>query len=264
MHEQAKRHPARRPLTGIAIGALLAAAALHACVEPPPKIASIPKAGLALRVHVFGAQASEARRSIESVKENNKNFSVVKEGGDGEVVLGLENDSPKCVAPTALCSYKIAVRVKDKDNKVVHVSTTTVAASSDRCSDLCAKALVDVAVKVVEIASASLKGEAVPEASTPTTTAAVEDAEVPVEDAGAPDTGPPPKTKPHGKKGKTEPPKPAEPAKPEPIMCAVGHGARLPTEDAEKRAAQVEALKRLSVLEQDEYDCLRKAYLDRL
>ncbi len=37
-----------------------------------------------------------------------------------------------------------------------------------------------------------------------------------------------------------------------------------PAAEAEKRAAQVEILKRLSVLDQDEYDCLRKAYLSRL
>ncbi len=252
MHEQAKRDPSRRSLSAILFGAAAAGIGLHACVEPPPKIAAIPPTGLALRVHVFGASAAEARRSIEAVKENNKTFSVVKEGGDGEVLLGLENDSPKCVAPTAICSYKIAVRIRDNESKVVHASTTTVTASSDRCSDLCAKALVDVAVKVVEIASAALKDDAVAEAS-------VEDAAEPVE-AGPTETGPVAKA--GGKKTKPEPK--AEPAKPEPIMCAVGHGARLPTEDAERRAAQVEALKRLSVLDQDEYDCLRKAYLDRL
>ena len=54
------------------------------------------------------------------------------------------------------------------------------------------------------------------------------------------------------------------PPKAEPAICAIAHGPHLPSEEAEKRAAQVEALKRLEVLTQDEYDCLRKAYLDRL
>jgi len=254
MHEQAKRHPPRRSLgrlAALALGSLLAVGVLHACVEPPPKIAAIPPTGLTLRVHVFGASASEARRAIGSVKENNQTFSLVKEGGDGEVVLGLENDSPKCVAPTAICSFKIAVRIKDREGKVVHTSSAVVNASSDRCADLCEKALVDVAVKVVELASASLRGGEVDAGH-------AEDAEV---EASAVSEGGPPEKK-HGKKPKPDP-KP-EAQKAEPTMCSVGHGQRLPTEEAEKRAAQVEALKRLSVLEQDEYDCLRKAYLDRL
>ena len=54
------------------------------------------------------------------------------------------------------------------------------------------------------------------------------------------------------------------PAKTTPAMCTVATGPRLPTEEAEGRAAQVEVLKRLGVLEQSEYDCLRKAYLSRL
>src|SRR5262245_44542187 len=72
----------------------------YACVEPPPKIAAIPSTGLAVRLHVFGASALDARRTFDAAKANNKNFRIVQEGGDGELLVGLDNDSPKCVEPT--------------------------------------------------------------------------------------------------------------------------------------------------------------------
>lgn len=246
----------RRPIL-FTFAAAAFTTSFYACVEPPPKIASIPSNGLSLRVHVFGANAYDARSTIDAVKENNKSFKVVPEGGDGEVLLGLENDSPHCVAPTALCSYKIAMRIKDRKGVIVHQSVSTVQASSDRCADLCSKALNNVAVKVVETAASVLggsapAGDASVESPDGGELAAVVDA-APVVEAGA------------SAKGKKAPPtQKAEPPKSTPVICAVGSGARLPSEEAEKRTAQVEALKRLGVLEQDEYDCLRKAYLDRL
>jgi hypothetical protein len=225
---------------------------LAACVDPPPKISAIPSSGLALKIYVFGASAQEARRAFEAAKQNNQGFSVVNEGGDGEVLIGLENDSPKCVPPTALCSYRVAFRVKSYKGDVVHTSATTVSANADRCADLCAKALNNLVVKVVETAANSLKNGPPPaEEKDP-------------EDAGADaevDAAPPPIVR--GKK--PPPPKKVEPPpKPTPPICTVATGPRLASEEAEKRAAQVEVLKRLNVIDQDEYDCLRKAYLDRL
>lgn len=248
-------------------------ASFLACVEPPPKIASIPPQGLALRVHVFGADAQEARGYFDSAKGNNRGLSIVQEGGDGDVLLGLENDSPKCVPPTALCSYKISFRVRDPKGQTLQTSTTTVTATSDKCSELCSKALVQVVTKVIDTAAGALvaagsvsshEAGVTDEASVTTTSA---------DEAGAPATSAsaepePPPTKPGGKKKPPskppEPPKAAEPARPEPVICAVGHGGRLPSDEAERRAAQVESLKRINVIDQAEYDCLRKAYLNRL
>lgn len=257
--------PSRRRATALVCVSVGLPLVVFACVDPPPKIASIPPSGLALRVHVFGADAQEAKQYFVQAKANNKGFSVVSEGGDGEVVVGLEHDSPKCVQPTSLCSYRISFRVKNAAGAVKLLTTTQVAASSDRCTDLCSKALVNVATKVIDLAAGALASSA---------PAPAEEAGVDTEDGSAGDAGPPdaeptaptPPTKPGGKKkppAKPEPPKP-EPARPDPVMCAVGQGGRLPTDEAERRAAQVEALKRLNVLEQAEYDCLRKAYLNRL
>ena len=235
------------------------AAGLYACVEPPPKIDSIPASGLALRVNVFGASAQDSEKSFEAVKQNNKNFAIVQDGGDGEVLIGLDNDSPACVPPTGLCSYKVSYRIRDNSGNVVAADTSSVTATSDHCQGLCAKALTNVSVKVVEAASNALKsggsadadsgagGLGLSGASTDSTDAA---------DAGAPPT--------HPKKSKEKSKVEAAPAKAEPAICAVGHGNHLPSDEAERRAAQVEVLKRLNVLSQDEYDCLRKAYLDRL
>jgi hypothetical protein len=47
-------------------------------------------------------------------------------------------------------------------------------------------------------------------------------------------------------------------------LCSIARGPQLKADEAERRAAQVEVLHRIDVLSQDEYDCLRKAYLDRL
>jgi serine/threonine-protein kinase len=129
-----------------------------ACVEPPPKIAAIPAGGLALRLYVFGASALDARQAFDAAKHTNKNLRIVREGGDGELLVGLENDSPKCVAPMALCSFKVALRIKNNDGKVVHRSTTTASANAERCADLCDRALSSMVVKAIEAASAALKG----------------------------------------------------------------------------------------------------------
>src|SRR5438105_412303 len=144
---------------------IIAAAAIvvYACVEPPPKISAIPTNGLALKVFVFGASAQEARRAFQAVKETNQSFSIVNEGGDGELLVGLENDAPKCVQPTALCQYRVAFRVRNYKGEVVHSAVaTTISASSDRCPDLCAKALNNMVVKVVEAAATALKAGAPP------------------------------------------------------------------------------------------------------
>ncbi|HVH41588.1 MAG TPA: hypothetical protein VM925_04570 [Labilithrix sp.] len=235
-----------------------------ACVEPPPKIAAIPSSGLALRLFVFGASAQEARQAFEAAKQNNKNFTLVKEGGDGEVVVGLENDSPKCVAPTALCSFKLAFRVRDNQGNVVHVSTTTASANAEKCSDLCDRALNAAVVKVIEASAAALKSSSTDGDGG---AASSSDGGEPIE-AGSPDASaaaaPAASSKPAKKVVAKNASSKPEPAKAEPAMCVVGHGPTLPAEEAEKRAAQVEALKRIGVLDQDDYDCLRKAYLDRL
>ena len=230
------------------------AVGIYACVEPPPKIDSIPSSGLSLRVTVFGASAEDMKHSLEAVKANNKTFSVVTDGGDGEVLLGLDNDSPACVAPTALCSYKVSYRIRDNEGKTVAEETTSVNATADHCSGLCAKALNNISVKVVQAAAAALKGAPLPP---PDPDAAVVAPDADVADAGIEA----PVVAHHKSKSKTPV---VDAAKPDPPICAVGHGAHLPSEEAEKRAAQVEVLKRIGVLDQDEYDCLRKAYLERL
>jgi hypothetical protein len=242
----------------------LAVVGIYACAEAPPKIAAIPSGGLAIRVYTFGASAEDARRSFQAVKENNKTFSVVREGGDGEVLLGLDNDSPKCVAPTGLCSFKISYRIRDNNGVVLQAMTTSVTATSEHCSDLCSKALNNVAVKVVEAASAVLKsGSASGDASLDAMVDGSDlDASTPVDAAVVVDAAP---STAHAKPAaKKDAGSPELASKAEPAICAVGHGLHLPSDEAERRAAQVEVLKRLSIIEQDEYDCLRKAYLDRL
>ncbi len=249
----------KRHFVAALIFAPAVAVGIYACVEPPPKIDSIPASGLALRVNVFGASAQDSEKSFEAVKQNNKNFAIVTDGGDGEVLVGLDNDSPACVPPTGLCSYKVSYRIRDNAGNVVAADTTSVTATSDHCNGLCAKALTSVSVKVVEAASASLKGGL--------SSSAYDGGEVPdgaivggdFADAVV-DAAPPPHTKKSKDKTKVEP----APVKPEPAICAIGHGNHLPSDEAERRAAQVEVLKRLNVLSQDEYDCLRKAYLERL
>lgn len=236
---------ARLLLTALAVIGIASA-----CVEPPPKIESIPPSGLSLRVHVFGASAEEARRAFKAARQNNKNFSLVQEGGDGEVLVGLENDSPKCVAPTALCSYKVAFRIRDNAGKIVHSEVTAATANAERCADLCERARTALVVKVIEAAVVALKASGAEAAHEP---AEGEEREA---DAGDATASP-------AKKAAMAPDASA-PAKGEPAICAVGRGPQLAAEEAERRAAQVEVLKRIAVLDQDEYDCLRKAYLDRL
>lgn len=225
-----------------------------ACVEPPPKIASIPPSGLSLRLHVFGAEAQDVQQAFNAAKENNKSFSIVREGGDGEVLIGLDNDSPACVQPTAFCSFKMAFRIRDNQGKVVQVSTTPASASSDKCAGLCEKALNAAVVKVIEASVVALKHGEIDGGQDTSEAGLIElDGGAPAASSAAPASKPPVKK---GKGAKAE--------KPEPPMCSVGHGGKLPAAEAERRAAQVEALKRMSVLEPDEYDCLRKAYLERL
>jgi hypothetical protein len=202
-------------------------------------------------------------KAFEATKQNNKNFSLVHEGGDGEVLIGLENDSPKCVPPTGLCSYKMAVRIRDNENKVVYSANTTASANAEQCSNLCERAINSGVVKVVETAVNVLKGGEAVDGSAPEPSSSTAEA-----DAGS-DTGTAVSSnaagpKPPAKKGAAKATKVEPPPKPEPSICAVAHGPHLATDEAEKRAAQVEVLKRISVLDQDEYDCLRKAYLDRL
>ena len=221
------------------------AASFAACMEPPPKIDSIPPSGLSLRLHNFGASAQDARSAFQAVRQTNKNFALVREGGDGEVLVGLENDSPKCVAPTALCSFKVAVRIKDNAGKVVHASVFDVSANGERCGDLCDKALNGMVVKVIDAAVASLKvgedttdggggdGEAHVAASD------ISDAGESVADAAAPPAAKAASKKPEKKDAKDPKDKAAGSGK-EPSICAIAHGPQLKTDEAERRAAQDE------------------------
>jgi hypothetical protein len=255
-----------RTSIGLALGTLSIALSFPACFEPPPRIESIPPSGLALRLHVFGASAKDASDAFQALKQTNKGFALVREGGDGEVLVGLENDSPKCVAPTALCSFKVALRIKNNAGKVVHTSVTQVSANAERCADLCEKALNNLVVKVVDAAVAALKG-----GSADATDGGAADAEAPLAavaeavDAGEPVDAAPPVTKAASKKppGKDAKDGKDRAAKDSPL-CSIARGPQLKADEAERRAAQVEVLHRIDVLSQDEYDCLRKAYLDRL
>lgn len=220
----------------------LFAVALSGCFVPPPKIPAIPASGLAVRLYVFGASATDAQRTFAAVKENNPSFSLVSAGGNGEVVVGLENDSPHCVPPTALCSYRVSYRIRDNDGVVVSAKTKSVEATATSCSDLCAKALTNVAVQIVETVAADLAEREKAEPSPAALVALA--APFTARAKAAPDA-------------KTA-------TRAEPAICSAARGQRLPSKDAETRAAQVEVLKRLNVLDQSEYDCLRKAYLERL
>src|ERR1700683_1988575 len=134
-----------RPLPRLPTAALVVAC--HGCVEPPPKINSLPPAGLAMRVHVFGSSAADVNQALIAANKTNPPLHVVNEGGDGDVFLGLENDSPMCVPPTGLCSFKVSYRVRDKAGEVVATNTTSVTAQSDRCANLCSVAVNNVVVK---------------------------------------------------------------------------------------------------------------------
>jgi hypothetical protein len=252
-----RTHVLARPSAVFAAFLFLACAlAVSACVEPPPKIPSVPATGFALRLRVFGASAIGAQHTFAAVKDNNPTFSLVEEGGDGELLVGLENDSPHCVAPTAMCSYRVSYRIKDPSGAVVSARTTTIEATSNRCDDLCDKALTRVAVKLVETAVSELRGDpssTEPEAPAPEplgparTGGAMASSASALGLAGG------------ARRGKAELQRASEPS-----ICAAGHGPRLPSQEAEARAAQIEVLKRMGTLDEDEYDCLRKAYLERL
>lgn len=252
-------------LRHVLLGGLFLGASFAACMEPPPKIDSIPSSGLALRVHTFGASAQDARSAFQAVKQSNKSFSVVREGGDGEVLVGLENDSPKCVAPTALCSFKVALRIKNNAGKVVHASVFDVSANAERCADLCDKALNSMVVKAIDTAVATLKPGSEPgdggamDGEAPVAATDSPDASEPAADA-APPVAKAASKKPAGKDAKEK----AAGATKDPAICSIARGPQLKADEAERRAAQVEALHRMTVLSQEEYDCLRKAYLDRL
>ncbi len=257
----------KRPLLVASSLAAAAALVLFACVTPPPRIAAIPASGLAVRVHVFGAEAEDALRTFQLVNQNNQSFSIVSAGGDGEILVGLEKDTGACVEPTALCTYRISYRIKNAKGDVLRTDTELVSATSDHCTVICDQAISNAVTKVVEHAALVLKGDgdpsplasssASPSASAAASAAPDADAGA-TSDAGAKDL----KEKP-SKKYLTPAPAPA-PAGKEPILCAVGSGPRLPSDEAEKRVGQVEALKRMGVLDQQEFDCLRKAFLARL
>jgi len=215
--------------------AALTLALASGCLEPPPKITTLPPGGLSVRVHIFGAAANEVNQAFLAVNKNNPTFHMVNDGGDGDVLLGLENDSPMCVPPTGLCSFKVSYRVRDKAGEQVLSNTTSINAQGDQCAELCARAVNNVVVKVIEDAATALT------AGPP-----------PADDAGASKTAP--------SKGKPA----AGKAAAAPAICGIAVGPRLPSEEAEARTAQVEVLKRVGVIDQAEYDCLRKAYLSRL
>jgi hypothetical protein len=201
----------------------------YACVPPPPKVNNLPPAGLSVRVHIFGASASEVNDAFNAAHKNTPTFHIVNQGGDGDVLLGLENDSPMCVPPTGLCSFKVSYRVRNNSGETLASANSTITAESDHCSNLCTQAINNVVVKVIEDAATAISAGT-------------------SDEAAAARLGP----KPHAS------------SKAPPAICAIGAGPHLPTEEAEARAAQVEVLKRIGLLEPSEYDCLRKAYLGRL
>jgi hypothetical protein len=216
-------------VAGVALGALAA----YACIPPPPAVANVPATGLSLRIHVFGASAADVNNAFIAANQNTPAFHVVNQGGDGDLILGLENDSPMCAPPTGLCSFKVSYRVKNNGGETIVSNTTTITSQSDHCANLCVAAVNNVVVKVIEDAASAVSGAASAGSG---------------EDAGAPKGG---------AKGKA-------PAKAASGLCSIASGPRLPAGEAEARAAQVEVLKRVNLLDQSEYDCLRKAYLGRL
>ncbi|MCC6748582.1 MAG: hypothetical protein IT371_13045 [Deltaproteobacteria bacterium] len=218
----------------------MATTVLCGCLlEPAPKIAALPPAGLALRVDVFGAQAEDGRGMFDSVRQTNPRLRFVKEGGDGEILMGLDRDNAACVPPTAYCEYRVALRVRDATKKVVHFELTTVGASAESCAMICERALQKAAGLAVEKAAKALKGEKL--------------APPAAEEASASDDA-------RGRAAR----RPARAPRRETGLCGIAVGGRLPSEDAEKRIAQVDALKRQGLLEPEELTCLRKTFLSRL
>lgn len=193
------------------------------CMPRPPKIAALPAAPktFALRLHVFGAEAIDARSLFESVRRSNDQLEYVPYGGDGELLMGIDAIPGRCVEPTAYCEYRVGIRVKNGKGQVVYSQAHKISQTAASCSNLCRITLQKAASFAVEQAAISiLKG-----ANSDMSGSAASD---------------------------------------EPAICKVGKGARLPSEDAEIRMAQVDALKRQGVLDESEFDCLRKALLDRL
>lgn len=251
------------------------------CVAPPPSISALQGQNLAIKVFVFGADAEDAKSAFEGVHSNNPTFTVVQSGGDADVLVGIEKDSAKCVEPTALCSYRISYRVRNAAGDLLKEDSATVLQDADSCARLCKKVLNKVAVTVVEATASVVKsGAPAPSSSAAAEPSPVVTAEPDASTSAAPSaSAEPPRpawmktgAKPSGS-AKAEPPKPeppkAEPPKPaskskESKICSVGTGPKLPPEEAEKRVAQVDALKRLGVITQEEFDCLRTAYLARL
>jgi hypothetical protein len=247
------------------------------CVAPPPTINALSGRNLAIKVFVFGADAEDAKDAFEGIHSNNPTFTVVQNGGDADVLIGIEKDSAKCVEPTALCSYRISYRVRNTKGELLKEDSTTILQDADSCARLCKKVLNKVAVTVVEAtaaavqsgapapaASASAEPEATPEPVASTSAAPSASAEAPrpawmkgVPTAKASASAEPPKPPPPPEAPKAAKGKPSK-------ICSVGEGPKLPPEEAEKRVAQVDALKRLDVLTQEEFDCLRTAYLARL
>jgi hypothetical protein len=234
--------------TILVLAALTSAAFAAACIEPPPVIPSIPASGLKLRVFAFGYFAENAVSTFDSVTQNNPSFAVVQQGGDGEVLIGLEQDTPSCVEPTALCSLRVSYRVKNPQGVVVKADSELVSANSDRCMNICERALTSAIGRIVDKAAVALKSGAAAPAAEPTPEPSAE------ADAGGS----------KGKKGAAAPPPAPKASKLEAGICSVGTGPRLPSEEAERRVGQVEALKRLGVIDNEEFECLRKAYLARL
>ena len=258
------------------------------CVAPPPSINALTGRNLSVKVFVFGADAAEAKDAFEGVHSNNPTFTVVPNGGDADILIGIEKDSAKCVEPTALCSYRISYRVRNPKGELLLEDSATILQDADSCARLCKKVLNKVAATVVEAAAAAVQSGS----PAPVTSASAE----PAPDASAAPTAsasaapsasaePPrpswmkgaatakPGASPPASAKAPEPPKP-EPPKAEPPktagkskggnICSVGTGPKLPPEEAEKRVAQVDALKRLGVITQEEFDCLKTAYLARL
>jgi hypothetical protein len=48
------------------------------------------------------------------------------------------------------------------------------------------------------------------------------------------------------------------------VICGIAKGPRLPSEEAEVRIAQVDALNRQGILVPEEYRCLHREFLSRL
>lgn len=260
--------------TAIAIACALGVtgALAVACVEAPPALPALASKPLSIRLHVFGADAEDAHDAVVSLKRNNPGFAVVQDGGDGDVLIGIEKDSAQCVEPTALCSYRISYRVRRVGGEVVLSRDETVLADSDSCSRLCDKALNKVAIKAVEDAANALRDApaAAPSASAPSPAESASAAPGAKAAPGSsaktePSAKPPPGGKPAAS---DKPPAGAAPADaaapPTKGMCSVAVGPALPAKEAERRVAQVDALKRLGVIDEAEFDCLRKAYLERL